>query len=69
MRGRFPKGTVLQYTGPYADDVPEDAKYGKGEVVWHRKVGTDDAVVVVRLIDELEELYADWPMNQVEEVM
>jgi hypothetical protein len=61
MSRRPRKGDRLIYTGPYAAEVAPDAQYGVGEVVGFRNYGTK---VTVRLVEEDEELYADWPVAE-----
>ena len=66
-RPRLKKGDVVRYTGSYAPEVPEHAKYGDGVVDRFREYGTK---VTVRLIRESreagEDRYADWPVDETE---
>ena len=55
-------GTVLVYTGPYADEVAPEHRFGRGEVT-RTYTAFGDVLVTVRLIDEKDELYADWPAD------
>lgn len=54
----------LKYTGGYAPGVPVTAHYGPGTVV---RVSRSRGKVTVRL-DTPDELYADWPLDQVAEI-
>lgn len=56
-------GTRLRYTGGYNPAVPSEAYYPTGVVIRREP---SRGKVVVRL-DTEQELYADWPDDQVEE--
>jgi len=55
------RGDVLVYTGEYAGEVT--SPYGRGEVVRFSTNRFHGPQVTVRLIDEDDDLYADWPIK------
>jgi hypothetical protein len=60
MSRKLRKNDVCEYVGPYEPEVTHF--YGPGRIVGFRQYGR---VVTVRLLDEKEELYADWPIDEI----
>lgn len=60
------KGDRLVYTGPYAPEViASGAVYPPGTVVAFRDHKTKVTVLLDKREGETEDLYADWPIEEV----
>lgn len=65
MQRKPKKGDRLIYTGPYAPEVA--CGYPPGTVVGFRNYGQKVIVLLDKSEGEVEDLYADWPVDEVKE--